>query len=590
MYYASPFKVFLESFNTLKIETDQKLFDLKFEHRNQITQLDVVKTEDGYQAVFDFELDLQSPLFVHLNCKYKQHIEIGMITTTSEFDQKYSSDLQLGALYTPLQTTFRVWSPVATKVILVLADSKFINMTADGRHYSVTVGGDLEAKEYYYLVEISGQLTKVIDPYALNLTVNTEAGIIIDRHKIEYTGNYNQNDKSKMVIYETSVCDFTSDINLDFEHKGKFLGFSQSKTIASQPIGLDYVVDLGITHLQLMPLYDFGSVDEQTPDDCNYNWGYDPVHYNVPEGSYAVKADGYSRILECKQMISDIKARGIGVIIDIVYNHVYDASTFNFNQLVPNYFFRFTTDRQYSNGSFCGNEVASERQMVRRYIIDTLKTWQRVYGVDGVRIDLMGLIDIDTIKAIETEMSAHHPNFIIYGEGWNMEGMLPRDSRAAQINADKLPNVGHFNDDLRNFIKGDNSDFDKIGYVQGNYDKKSLEIIQSGKPLDSSKKYVNEFQIINYLSCHDDHTLYDYLKINQQDEAILTEQIIEAYELMFASAGIPFIHSGCEFKRTKNGQKNTYNKSRQLNAIKWNQILENKIIISTIKDLIARRK
>ncbi len=294
----------------------------------------------------------------------------------------------------------------------------------------------------------------------------------------------------------------------------------------------------------------------------------------------------YARIKQCQQMMKELKEHGFGVIMDVVYNHVYDAKSFNFDQLVPNYYFRFKQNHEYSNGSFCGNEVASERAMVRRYIIDTLKTWQTVYGIDGIRIDLMGLMDIETIKSIESEMKKINSEFIIYGEGWNMDSMLESNLRAAQINANQMPSVGHFNDDFRNFIKGDNSDYEKIGYVQGNKDELSLEHILSGKPLDTNKMYTNKYQLVNYLSCHDDHTLYDYLKMNEKDESILTNQIIDSYRYLFKAEGIPFIHSGCEFKRTKNGIKNTYNKSRQLNSIKWNQVLENQDIINEIKLLI----
>lgn len=591
MFYASPYKVELDSFTELRIETTNTLLSVKLEQNQNIYELNYTPTEFGYIAdLSSIELELQTELFVHLDNRYKQHIEFGMITTTAEFDYKFASNLELGAIYSKDSTTFRVWTPVASSVVLVIANNQYINMNGDGKHYQVTVCDDLVGKEYYYIVSIAGKYNKVVDPYALNTTLNTAAGIVVDRKKYQIDHDYKPNNKSTMVIYETSVCDFTSDVNCDFEYPGKFVGFNQAKAIKQTPIGIDYVKQLGITHIQLMPIYDFGSVNEQFTADNNYNWGYDPVHYNVPEGSYTVGTEFDSRIIECQQMIKQIKEQGIGVIMDVVYNHVYDPNTFNYNLLVPNYYFRFKPNREYSNGSFCGNEVASERAMVRRYIIDSLTTWATIYGIDGIRIDLMGLMDIETIKQIEIALQTINPNFIIYGEGWNMEGMLKASERAAQINADKLPSVGHFNDDLRNFIKGDNSDYDKHGYIQGNRDQANLELILSGKPLDNNKKYVNHYQLINYLSCHDDHTLYDYLKINEQDEMLLTAQIIEGYELLFAARGIPFIHAGCEFKRTKGGAKNTYNSSRQLNSIKWEQVLNNQVIIKRISELIKGRK
>ncbi len=593
MFIQSPYKAYIESYKYIWIETSEEVMTVSLEHNQTIYELAVTKVANGYHAdISQIAIDMQQEMFVHINNRYKQHVNIGMITTTAEFDQKKKSDIELGALYSKKSTIFRVWSPVATEITLVLEHDQVketYNMDADGKHYMVEVKGDLEGYNYYYIACVSGEYNKVIDPYALNLTANTGAGIIVDQSKLSTAQNYTQNDKQKMVIYETSVCDFTSDVDSGFKHKGKYIGLNECLDIDGTPIGIDYVKDLGVTHIQLMPIYDFGSVNEQFQSDNNYNWGYDPVHYNVPEGSYAVGTDTYSRIDECKQMINGIKDNGFGVIMDVVYNHVYDASSFNYNLLVPNYYFRFKSNHEYSNGSFCGNEVASERTMVRKYIIDTLKTWVGIYGIDGIRIDLMGLMDIETIQIIESELSKINPNFIVYGEGWNMESMLPRNERAAQINADKLATIGHFNDDLRNFIKGDNSEYDKIGYVQGNNDFKSLQIILSGKALDDEKSYVNEYQLINYVSCHDDHTLYDYLRMNESDEQVLTTQIIEAYKYVFKAKGIPFIHSGCEFKRTKDGHKNTYNKSRQLNSIKWNQVKDNEEIINAVKLLIKEK-
>ncbi len=589
MFVNSPYEVYIESYNHLLIETTEQLESITFDHQGELIELEFEKCDRGYLAkIATIEINMQKSMYVHLNTKYKQIVKIGMITTTKQFNNLFASYDQLGALYAKAGTLFRVWTPVATSVTLVIDETKHYMMKADGYHYTFYAEGDLEGSTYYYIVCVNGQYQKVIDPYALNLTLNNEAGIVIDPKQIANKWHYNQNDKDTMVIYETSVCDFTSDIASGFEYPGKYIGFNQSKQMNGVPIGIDYVRDLGITHIQLMPIYDFGSVDEQVESDSNYNWGYDPVHYNVPEGSYALidNDETYGRIIQCQQMIKGIKDRGIGVIMDVVYNHVYDAKSFNYDQLVPNYFFRFKSNGEYSNGSFCGNEVASERTMVRRYIVDTLKTWQTIYGIDGIRIDLMGLIDIPTIEAIEFEMNKINPNFIIYGEGWNMESMLPEKNRAAQINANQMINIGHFNDDLRNFIKGDNSDYEKIGYVQGNRDDVSLELILNGHALDNSKTYINQYQLINYVSCHDDHTLYDYLKMNEDDEAKLTEQIIAAYKYVFAAKGIPFIHSGCEFKRSKDGIKNTYNKSRQLNSIKWDQVAINQQIIKEIKLLI----
>lgn len=589
MFVQTPYKAYLDSYKHITVITTEEVYDLKLDINGELQVLEFKKTSNGYQANLDMQLNLQQELYIHINNRFKLIVEIGMITTTKEFDQNNDSSLELGAIYSKAETTFRVWSPVATEMILKLGSNSY-QMIGDGIHYTVKVAEDCELMEYYYIAKVNGEYKTVIDPYAYNLTANTESGVVVDLQKLTSSLNFTENDKSKMVIYEASVCDFTSDVDSDFKYKGKFKSFTENNhKVSTFPIGIDHVKELGATHIQLMPIYDFGSVDEQLVADNNYNWGYDPVHYNVPEGSYATGFDRYTRLFECQEMIKSIKDNGFGVIMDVVYNHVYDHQSFNYNKLVPNYYFRFKEDGELSDGSFCGNEVASERKMVRRYIIDTLSTWVKYYRIDGIRIDLMGLMDIETILEIEKQMKRINPNFIIYGEGWNMESCLDSDKRAAQINANKMENVGHFNDDFRNFIKGDNSDFSKHGYVQGNRNQEDFATVMSGKALDNEKTYLNPMQLINYVSCHDDHTLYDYLKINSEDEELITKQIIESYEHIFNSQGIPFIHSGCEMRRTKNGEKNTYNKSRQLNAIKWNSITLNQDIIEIIKDLIRRR-
>lgn len=590
MFKKSPYTVSIESYDEIKIETKGLVTSLILEHQGNNITLNFKSTDYGYVVdISNININMQKQLVMHVNKKNVEIVKIGMITTTKQFDNKHKSNLELGSIYKKESTSFRVWSPVATDII-VNVGGKSYSMNSDGSHYEVAIEGDLEGLEYYYLVCINGIYNKVIDPYALNTTLNNSAGIIIDRNKVLVNHKYNCNNKDRMVIYETSVCDFTSDINSPFTNKGKFNSFTQSQSIGEQAIGIDYLTYLGVTHIQLMPMYDFGSVDEKFEDDANYNWGYDPIHYNVPEGSYVTSNGAYSKVLECQGMIGDIKAKGFGVIMDVVYNHVYDVGTFNYHLLVPNYYFRFKENGEFANGSFCGNEVASERSMVKRYIIDTMKTWVEIYGIDGIRVDLMGLMDINTIKLLELEMQKINPYFMIYGEGWNIESMLDSSNRATQINANKMPSIGHFNDDIRNFIKGDNREYDKIGYVQGNRDEDSLNVVLNGKALDGEKTYINKYQLINYVSCHDDHTLYDYLKINESDEDTLTKQIIKCYEFIFKTKGIPFIHSGCEFKRTKNGIKNTYNKSRQLNAIKWTQVGDNLEIIESVRELINRRK
>lgn len=590
MYKPNDIRAFLDSFSQVTIVNIDKVTSLQVIEDNEVYDLPITEGENSWHGEINWEINLRTTYKIVVNNRHYMDLEIGLITTTPEFLEKYQSLRKLGVECLENETRFSLWTPVASKITLCYEQgagnwfSKVMEM--DTQHFYTVIAKNLEGNRYYYIVEIGGKVVKVVDPYAYNTTLNGEMGIIVDISRYQFTGSYHPNNKDDMLIYETSVCDFTSDEKTNFKYPGKYLGFAErgKKTEGGNPIGIDHLLRLKVSHIQLMPIYDFGSVIEELESDDNYNWGYDPHHYNVPEGSYVIGNRFDSRITECKQLITDLKDLGFGVIMDVVYNHVYDPTTFNFNLLCPNYFFRFN-NRQFANGSFCGNEIASERPMVKRYIIDTAKNWVQIYGIDGLRMDLMGLMDIGTINELEQTLRKVNPNIIIYGEGWSMPCQLAPEVLATQTSAMQIPNIGFFNDDLRNFIKGDNSDFEKMGYIQTKENSKmnsELKLILAGESLRHEIKYASPFQLINYLSCHDDHTLYDYLAHQTTDEEELTKQIILGYELLFASEGIPFVHSGCEFKRSKNGKKNTYNSPRSINAIKWGNIDDNNDIINVI--------
>ena len=375
-------------------------------------------------------------------------------------------------------------------------------------------------------------------------------------------------------------------------HPGTFMSLVEEnlKTPKGNKAGFDYLVDLGITHAQIMPMYDFATVDELHPT-VMYNWGYDPIQYNVPEGSYALNPqDGYSRVKECRHMVSSLHQKGLRVVMDVVYNHMYDYFTSAFERTVPGYYFRKNQYGEMSNGSWCGNDLESRHQMTRRYIKDMCLRWQKLYGVDGFRFDLMGIIDIETLNQVYNQASKIDDSFIVYGEGWNMPTAMSDQEKGMQDNHQKMLNIGFFNDYYRETLKGGSSDStlkDK-GYFAGNM--YNCEI--GGECMKNTNRYSYVDQSINYVECHDNATTFDKFAISNGDEPLETRkkrQLMLNVALVL-SQGIPFIHCGQEFYRSKGGLGNTYNTLDSINAVNWSLVDENQDDIEILKQTIQLRK
>ena len=363
---------------------------------------------------------------------------LGSYYSSAEFEAEFTYDGDdLGATWTKDATFFRLWAPTATAVAINLYESgtagtddlmEKIEMTADvNGTWIAAVEGDLNGVYYTYSVTVDGQVNEACDPYARTTGVNGQRAMVIDLDSTDPEGwdadvdPHYGNAITDAIIYELHVRDLSIDESSGITNKGKFLGVVESGTTNSlgMSTGLDYMKNLGITHLHLLPSYDYASVDETNPD-AAFNWGYDPVNYNVPEGSYSTDPyHGEVRVAEMKQMIKTLHDNGISVVLDMVYNHVFDAGSFCFNRIVPGYFSRISDDGYYSNGSACGNDTASERAMVKKYIVDSVKYWADEYHMDGFRFDLAGLIDTETINECIEEVHKTHPNVIFYGEGWN---------------------------------------------------------------------------------------------------------------------------------------------------------------------------
>lgn len=506
------------------------------------------------------------------------YLDFSKLSMCEEFDELYFYDHNdLGNQYTKEKTTFKVWAPLATGVILKVmkwnGETELFPMKRQKKGvYFVEVCEDLELEQYVYLIRHTNSYEVTLDPYAYSSSSNGRASIIVDLEKVPCR----QFDlpvlekMTDMVIYETSVRDFSMSSTSGMKNKGKFLAFTElnTSTDSGNPTGLDYLSCLGITHLQLMPIADFATVDEKNPLEL-YNWGYDPLAYNVTEGSYVTDPDdGYMRITEAQRMVEALHSRGIRVVMDVVFNHMHDVNINALERTAPYYFFRRNEDGSLSNGSWCGNDLNTTALMCRKYILDMCRRWQVLYGIDGFRFDLMGIIDQETMKLVDAQGKALDPSFVVYGEGWNMPTALDEEMRTTIQNNLKTPYIGFFNDFFRDALRGTNQ-METKGYFSGDTYKTN----DAMKAICNLDMFAKITQSINYVECHDNATCYDKLQISNYDES---EKIRKRRSrLMMAavilSQGVPFLHSGQEFFRTKGGLSNTYNAGDQVNALDWNR-------------------
>ena len=518
--------------------------------------------------------------------------------STADFEDQYTyTGDDLGATWTPEQTTFRVWAPTADAVTVMLYDNGgetgldimlgSIPMTADvNGTWVAVVEGNLNGTYYTYSVEVDGEVREACDPYARTTGVNGKRAMVLDLDSTDPVGW--ENDKiphtsgeiTDAVIYELHVRDLSSDPSSGITQSGKFLGLLQTGTTNSDgiPTGLDHIKNLGITHIHLLPSYDYASVDEMNPE-AGFNWGYDPVNNNVPEGSYSTDPyHGEVRVKEFKQMVQGLHEAGIGVILDVVYNHVYDAESFCFNNIVPGYFSRIDQEGNYSNGSVCGNDTASERAMVRKYIVDSVKYWADEYHLDGFRFDLLGLIDVQTVNEVIEEVHKTHPHVIFYAEGWNMGTQVTKEDvvLATQANSKETPGMSYFSDMIRDAVRGSNSNASKTGYAAGAGGFASnVKDSFLGHPTWAQ----NPSQVVNYVSCHDGLSLFDRLTMSTQDRTLEERVRMNnlAAAIVMTSQGTPFFQAGEEMLRSKplpegGFDHNSYKSPDSINSIKWDTL------------------
>ncbi len=528
----------------------------------------------------------------------------------------------LGLTYSANRSIFRIWSPPASEVQLIfykagiggMPVSTFSMQKGINGTWIATVIGDQNGKFYVFRSKIEDKwMEEVTDPYAKIVGVNGKramVGSLATTNPPGWSADQSTAFKNKTdaVIYEMHIRDASIHRSSGIAHKGKFLGLTEKGThnAAGLSTGLDHLKELGITHVHMLPAYDFFTVDETRLDKPQYNWGYDPLNYNTPEGSYSTNPyDGSNRIQEFKQLIQSFHHNGLRVVMDVVYNHTMFSSNSNFNQLVPGYYYRQKADGSFSDATACGNETASERAMMRKFILESVMYWVKEYHVDGFRFDLMGVHDIETMNVISRALHKIKPDILLYGEGWTAGSCpLPDSVRALKKNAYRLDKIAVFSDDLRDGIKGSVFDHNDRGFASG---KAGMEesikfgVVAAVQHPQINYEKVNyskapyaaaPYNTISYCECHDNHVLWDKLAISAKNNTVAERKEMHKLSLsiVLTSQGISFLHAGTEFLRSKNEAENSFNAGDSINAIDWNLKTINKEIFGYVKGLIKMRK
>jgi pullulanase len=543
-------------------------------------------------------------------------------TTFSSFDEYPTSEKNLWLKYSKEETTFKIWSPTATAVKLNFyktgnnSEVFETHQLKDDENgvWEKTIKKDLHGTYYTYQIYVDDTwLEETPGVYAKAVGVNGNRAMVLNFDetnsknwkKDTYVDLKSTNDA---IIYELHIRDFTIQKEANSKFAGKYVGLIEkdSKSPLNVKTAIDHIKELGITHVHLLPTFDHYSIDETNLDKPQFNWGYDPQNYNVPEGSFATNPfDAEVRIMEFKTMVQAFHDANIGVILDVVYNHTGRTENSNFNLENPNYYYRFDKKGNFSDAAACGNETASERKMMRKFMVESVKYWTKEYHLDGFRFDLMGIHDIETMNLLADEVKKINPNSLIYGEGWTAgNSPLPEAKRALKKHTNQMPNIAAFSDDLRDGIKGSVFEDESTGFVNGA--KNMEESIKFGvvgainhSQIDYKKvNYSNEFwanepwQAINYVSCHDNHTLFDKLKISQPKASEVEIKAMHklATAIVLTSQGTPFLHAGSEMMRTKNGEHNSYKSPDSINQIDWNLKVKNADVVTYFTNLIKLRK
>lgn len=516
-------------------------------------------------------------------------------------------------VYSPKSTTFSLTtSPDVKKVDVVISDNdsdtaqqlvKSMKRVGAGK-WKLTVKNDLKGKYYVFSVYNQAQPDHTPGVFAKAVGVNGKRGVIVDLKDTDPDGWADDvrpelKNPCDLIIYEMHHRDFSMDMSSGIKNKGKFLALTE-------PAAISHLRRLGVNAVHILPSFDFASIDESKPDVAQYNWGYDPLNYNVPEGSYSTNAaDPKTRIREFKQMVQALHKAGIRVILDVVYNHTFDINGSNFQKTYPDYFFRKNAEGKYSDGSGCGNETASDKELMREFMKESVAYWVNEYHIDGFRFDLMGVHDIETMNEIHDVVAQIDPTIYIYGEGWSAGSCAyPQDKLAIKANARQLNGIGAFSDEMRDALRGPFSDDTKGGFLAGvPGQEESIKFgiagainhpqIDMTKVNYSDKAWTNEpSQMVAYVSCHDDLCLTDRLRASipyiGDDELIRLDLL--AQTAVFTSQGVPFILSGEEMLRDKKGEHNSFRSPDSINRLDWNNMKRYPQVFDYYAGLISLRK
>jgi pullulanase len=552
-------------------------------------------------------------------------ISLNVVTAQeSRTSYPFYSGKDLGLTYSPKAATFKIWAPTATAAKLNLYKSdlggtaiRSINMNkGENGIWQITVAENLKNSYYTFQVNIGNTWSEeVVDPYAKACGTNGLRAQVIDLKETNPVGwaqdkspNFSvSNKQTDAVIYELHVRDASIHASSGIKNKGKFLGLAEvgTKNSAGQSTGLSHIKELGVTHVHLLPFYDYNSVDE-TKAAVQYNWGYDPVNYNIPEGSYSTNpADGKVRIKELKELIKTMHSNGLRIIMDVVYNHTALTKNANFNILVPDYYYRKRADGSFSDASSCGNETASDNAMFQKFMIESVVYWVNEYHIDGFRFDLMGIHDIETMNLISDTLHKIKPSIVLYGEGWTSSNSpLPEEKRALKKNAAQLNGIAVFSDDMRDGIKGSVFNIDDRGFATGNIgnsESVKFGIVAAGKHPQINYSKVNYSKepytagpagLINYADCHDNNILWDKIALSFKEASVAerTKMHELAYAIVLTAQGASFLHAGTEFLRTKNGVENSFDKGDIVNGIDWDLKTKNNTSYQFIKNLVQIRR
>ena len=538
------------------------IFQASIQTPTGVVELEPVRQE-GEHYYYHINYQAGVPVRLKVNNGYDVPVSHLLWYDTDEFSVLFDYDGPLGPDYSKRQTVFRLWAPTATAVAVRLFQTPQVIVPlerGDKGVWTTTIKQDLANTEYTYVIEVEGSWKEAIDPYAWMNTQNSTRSMVIDSKILDFDDYRDIPEKkqhtTECVIYELSVRDYS--MKGAQLHKGKYLAFEEQAAY-----DLRYIRDLHVTHIQLMPVFDFGSVWDEDP--LFYNWGYDPVQHNTVEGSFATNPNAVSKLTEFKRMVKAIHNHGLRVVMDVVFNHTFIKDQYMWDQIIPGYFFRHQ-DTRFSNGSFCGNDIETRRMMSRRYIIDSCVRFVDTFGIDGFRFDLMGLIDQTTMNQLRTRLNEIDPSILLYGEGWQMYDTLASQHELATIVHHRVtPGVGYFNDLFREKVKR----LDELHLV---YDM-----------LAKRNQYISLTQSVNYTECHDNETLFDFLEGDFEKHQLMTM-------LTILAPGIPFLHAGQEFFRTKNGVENSYCSPDEINALDWARADRYRIYTDFVRGLLEFRK